>query len=743
MESIFNQEIKTALQVNIVSYRTESSGLSLIGGSGVQHYLISLQKIYSGEQRYLERKLTEFYSLNEELKVRAYRNLPKLPQKGMILFKNHEQLEKRKHELDTYLKKLIERRDTRNSQELIEFLDLDEFCPEILIQKPQMVTKWNCNFVAKETTQQYHVKHCHFLPRYNLFVLAMNSSNKYDKKGKKMTSSNITCKVQIFSFKQLSQVRDSLILKHGDAHLLSTTSSQSTKALTTSDRFSAAQSDDRFAGFDSTPSNNNQSGSSSQRTLSHKVMSVPPNSGNPSALEFDPDPHEIQISQQRSQSERAQRTKNYLRESMVESFASYQGGVDETEDEEEQIIEMLMDHNLGKGKIQAITYCDELDILSLAMSDGSIISFNIKVELDRDNNKDDDDDDDDEYGEQEYDRNLIVKKSYEQMEGYSPETINVEEQKKLHQARVSQQQYFQQTDYSDRFSLEVRLYSRVQVHTEEYKIFDMKADSQRGLIYTVGDDRRVCILDVNLSQIVSKLKTANSKALSLTLDPDSKRLYAATLEGLILVFNVSLTSGCILLVHTIDFGKGLFATKLDFDSNKNIIFCLLKQAQSSSTQSEAQQSQIVCIQLDQKREKYSAIVDRIQSPQAFPNEHFICQAWLSRVQSTLMTASDFGILRFYDLESGCKEPILFQLAPPGGLTPNQLHDFKSTFLTYNRERNLIFAGAKDGRFGVWRLPDTWRSREIDELEREFEYSRRQMMRIREKAKKNKLTSPQK
>lgn len=103
------------------------------------------------------------------------------------------------------------------------------------------------------------------------------------------------------------------------------------------------------------------------------------------------------------------------------------------------------------------------------------------------------------------------------------------------------------------------------------------------MIYTVGDDRRVCILDVNQSQIVSKLKTANSKALSLTLDPDSKRLYAATLEGLILVFNVSLTSGCILLVHTIDFGKGLFATKLDFDSNKNIIFCLLKKAQSSST----------------------------------------------------------------------------------------------------------------------------------------------------------------
>jgi hypothetical protein len=96
-----------------------------------------------------------------------------------------------------------------------------------------------------------------------------------------------------------------------------------------------------------------------------------------------------------------------------------------------------------------------------------------------------------------------------------------------------------------------------------------------------------------------------------------------------------------------------------------------------------------------------------------------------------MTATDFGILRFYDLESSHTiDPILFQLAPPGNLTPSQLIDFQSTFLNYNRERNLIFAGAKDGRFGVWRLPEVWRDRSIDELEREFENSRRQMMRIR-------------
>jgi hypothetical protein len=55
-------------------------------------------------------------------------------------------------------------------------------------------------------------------------------------------------------------------------------------------------------------------------------------------------------------------------------------------------------------------------------------------------------------------------------------------------------------------------------------------------------------------------------------------------------------------------------------------------------------------------------------------------------------------------------------------------------MTYNRERNLIFAGAKDGRIGVWHLPETWRSKEIDTMESEFEQARRQMMKMKKNAK---------
>jgi len=49
-----------------------------------------LSKIYSGEQRYIERRLNEFYSLLEDLKLRAYKDLPKLPAKTLMPIRGAE-----------------------------------------------------------------------------------------------------------------------------------------------------------------------------------------------------------------------------------------------------------------------------------------------------------------------------------------------------------------------------------------------------------------------------------------------------------------------------------------------------------------------------------------------------------------------------------------------------------------------------------------------------------------------------
>ena len=66
MESFLDSELySSSLVVNVLSYRTESTPIlqSLLLRStagGVQHYLIQVIKIYNGEQRYMERKMSEF-----------------------------------------------------------------------------------------------------------------------------------------------------------------------------------------------------------------------------------------------------------------------------------------------------------------------------------------------------------------------------------------------------------------------------------------------------------------------------------------------------------------------------------------------------------------------------------------------------------------------------------------------------------------------------------------------------------
>ena len=123
--SPFGEEIKTALQVNIVSQRTETTGIPLMTKTTHYYYVVQLSKIHTGEQMYIERKLTEFYTLHDELKARAYINLPKLPGKTGRRIKDPEELEQRRLLLVRFLRDLIARRETRNTQELIEFLDLD------------------------------------------------------------------------------------------------------------------------------------------------------------------------------------------------------------------------------------------------------------------------------------------------------------------------------------------------------------------------------------------------------------------------------------------------------------------------------------------------------------------------------------------------------------------------------------------------------------------------------------------
>jgi len=65
-------------------------------------------------------------------------------------------------------------------------------------------------------------------------------------------------------------------------------------------------------------------------------------------------------------------------------------------------------------RIKSLTYCEDLDLVSLAINDGSVHSFQIQIEK----GSNDDDDEDDSYMNR--GRNVIIKRVYEQ----SDETYN-------------------------------------------------------------------------------------------------------------------------------------------------------------------------------------------------------------------------------------------------------------------------------------------------------------------------------
>jgi hypothetical protein len=59
-----------------------------------------------------------------------------MPDRKKLNVKDAEKMEERRESVVTFLRELVDRREIRNSQEVIEFLDLDDFCPELLIKKP-------------------------------------------------------------------------------------------------------------------------------------------------------------------------------------------------------------------------------------------------------------------------------------------------------------------------------------------------------------------------------------------------------------------------------------------------------------------------------------------------------------------------------------------------------------------------------------------------------------------------------
>ena len=113
---------KRALVVSITNYKQIKA---------VCYYTVQVA-IGSGDLQYLDKRYNQFFSLNERLKLQGYLDLPQLPQKTFLPVRSADKLEHRRLKLTRYLQALISRVDTLNSPDVVRFLHLDRFSPELL-----------------------------------------------------------------------------------------------------------------------------------------------------------------------------------------------------------------------------------------------------------------------------------------------------------------------------------------------------------------------------------------------------------------------------------------------------------------------------------------------------------------------------------------------------------------------------------------------------------------------------------
>ena len=100
------------------------------------YYTIKLWLVYDPEKLSdpLKKRYTNFIELQQRLGQLGIQNLPQLPPKKY--FMNDKDHDERQKMLEQYLRDIINRKETRNSKAVIEFLAIDKFCPEIIYSVP-------------------------------------------------------------------------------------------------------------------------------------------------------------------------------------------------------------------------------------------------------------------------------------------------------------------------------------------------------------------------------------------------------------------------------------------------------------------------------------------------------------------------------------------------------------------------------------------------------------------------------
>jgi len=59
-------------------------------------------------------------------------------------------------------------------------------------------------------------------------------------------------------------------------------------------------------------------------------------------------------------------------------------------------------------------------------------------------------------------------------------------------------------------------------------VLDMKSEAGRKILVTIGDDQRLCIVDLEEKKLVGKIKVKNASLSAMCLNEDLRRVYVSS-----------------------------------------------------------------------------------------------------------------------------------------------------------------------------------------------------------------------
>lgn len=229
------------------------------------------------------------------------------------------------------------------------------------------------------------------------------------------------------------------------------------------------------------------------------------------------------------------------------------------------------------------------------------------------------------------------------------------------------------------------------------KVKAMVVDQRRNYLYSAGEERFINVLDFGANKLLGLIKVGNASPTHLEIDADLSRLYVSTKEGLLISFDISrpapVMDDYIKLVPAPSPLNVNVLKQIDIDLQKNILLYRMKNNSLHMLMASQRKGQRM-----QKLETLNTYSEGSEG------KDFISKfKWLDRM-SCYCEGTTKGLLKIRDMMNLGEVLMYVQDAE---FTEKVEH------LYYNKDRNILFASSRDGKFRVWKVPQEWRSKWVD------------------------------